>query len=456
MGSWINNILDRFLQTELVRRVVRNSAYLFSATGIAAGLSMLQGILAARMLGVAGFGLLGVITQFTSVVNKFISFRMNELVIKYVGQYTEEGDHQRAAAVFLAASLTEIASSLLAYALVWLLAPLGALYFAKDTATVGWFQVYGLIVLANLIAESSTGLMYIFDRFRVIAIINVAQSIFTLSMISLAYANYALLERPGDPTLAVVLAYMGGKILGASALTVTALRFATQKWGLGWWRTPLSLLRGEARQLIHFAISTNLSATINLVNKDAEQLWVSFFRSPLEAGYYKLALALANIVELPVQPLPGATYPELSRETARKNWANVRYILRQGSLMAGSYSIAAILGLSLLGLPLIQWVYGSEFSPAFPALIILLVGYLVANTFYWNRAALLALGLPDYPTKINFMAAILKIGLALLLVPRLGYMGSAVLLSAFYILSVSLNSRKALQVLGARQIAQTG
>src|SRR4030065_1831615 len=110
---------------ELVWRVVRNSGYLFSATGISAVISMLQSILAARLLGVTDFGILGTITAFASVVNKFASFRMSELVVKYVGQYTVNGDQRRAAAVFKAASLTEMVSSMFAFGLIWLLGSFG-------------------------------------------------------------------------------------------------------------------------------------------------------------------------------------------------------------------------------------------------------------------------------------------------------------------------------------------
>src|SRR3972149_9900286 len=129
----------RFLENELIQRVFRNSGYLFSATGLSAGLSMLQSILTARLLGVTDFGILGTITVFTSVVNKFASFRMSELVIKYVGEYSVSGDSRRAAAVFKTAGVTETLTSIFAFGLIWLLAPLGARYFAKDAGLAGWF-----------------------------------------------------------------------------------------------------------------------------------------------------------------------------------------------------------------------------------------------------------------------------------------------------------------------------
>jgi O-antigen/teichoic acid export membrane protein len=422
--SWFTRLYKRLLKNELIRRVVTNSAYLFSATGIAAAMGMLQGILAARLLGVAGFGLLGTITMFTSVVNKLASFRMNELVIKYVAQYNEQGDPQRAAAVFKAASLVEILTSILAYGLVWLLAPLGALLFAKDPATTVWFQVYGLIVIANLMAESATGFLQIFNRYRRIAVLSVTQSAVTLALIAAIFVYYQ---------------------------TAAALVEATRRWGKGWWHAPLSVLGDWKHELIHFGLNTNLSATINLVNKDSELLWVSFFTNLEQTGYYKLALALANMVQMPVAPMPQATYPELSREVSRSNWENVRYILRQGSWMAGGYTALAGLALMIFGPLIIRVIYGAEYQPAYPALVILLVGFLVANTFYWNRTALLALGHPEYPTKVNLAAALLKIGLALILLPRYGYLGSAALLSGYYVFSVLLNVRKTRQVLKERE-----
>lgn len=442
--SKFGGLFNRLFGNELIQRVVKNSGYLFSGIGVSAALSMVQSILVARLLGVTDFGILGTIIVFTSVVNKFASFRMSELVIKYVGQYIVEGDDIGAAAVFKSAAILETLTSFFAFGLIWLLAPLGAQYIAKDVSTTNWFILYGLIVLANFMAESSTGLLQIFDRYKIIAGITVGQSILTLSLIALVYISQGGLYE-------IVLAYMGGKIAGAIASAVAAVVLATQRWGRGWWQAPIGLLRDRTRELVRFAFSTNISATINLVNKDGELLWVSALTGPTGAGYYKLALSLANLIQLPVSPLPQATYPELSREVAGKNWGNMRYILRQGSFMAFAYSVAAGLFLIIFGKALIAFFYTPEFLPSYPALLILMVGLLVANTFYWNRIALLSLGLADYPAKINSIAAVLKIIGMLTIVPIFGYLGSAALLSGFYIFSVSLNVRKTFRELKMRR-----
>ena len=429
-SSWAASLYYRLLGDPLVSRVVKNSGYLFSATGITAVLSLIQGILVARLLGVAGYGILGAMITFTSVINRFASFRMSELVIKYVGQYTETGDPQRAAAVFKVAAVFEMLASLIAFGLILLLAPLGARYLAKDDSMASWFVIYGLIVLVNLIAESSTGLLQIFDRFRRMAGLNVAQSALTLIIISVVYVSQG-------GFVGVLVAYLAGKALGALGLTVSALYEATRRWGRDWWRAPLSLLRKQGGELARFAVSTNISSTLSLINKDSELLWISLLRNPVETGYYRLALSLANLLQMPVSPLPQATYPELSREVARNHWKNVRHVLRRGSFLAGGYTVIASLFLIVFGRLLIFYLYKPEYLPAYPALLILLAGFLVANTFYWNRTALLAIGRPDFPAKVNLVLAALKIAGIFLLVPVYGYLANAGLLAGSYALGVS-------------------
>jgi O-antigen/teichoic acid export membrane protein len=439
-------LFNRLFQNALIRRVVKNTGYLFSATGVAAFMGMLQGILSARLLEPALFGVLGAVTSFTSTVNRFASFRMNELVVRYVGHYQENGDALRAAGVFKLASLLESGGTLFAFALTWLLAGWGARFFAHDSSLITLFRLYGgVVVLANLTFESSSGLLQIFDRFRLIAILTMAQSAFTLFLIALVFVFRGGLNM-------LVLAYMLGKSLGSLVLIAAAWRQARTAWGGGWWRTSLKPLSGEMRSLITFAFSTNLSSTISLIAKDSEVLWVSAFLGTTQAGYYKLALALANVLQLPVSPLPKATYPELSREVARSNWENVRNILRQGSRLSAVYSIPTTLGLILLGRWVIALVYRPAYLPAYPALVILLIGYTIVNILYWNRVALLALSRPVFPTLVNFIGMVFKVAAIFLLVPAGGYLVFAWLLTGYYLFTVGIAAARVLLDLRERVV----
>jgi O-antigen/teichoic acid export membrane protein len=420
----------RFLRHPLAQRVIRNSGYLLGAQTTAAGLSMLQGILAARLLGVEGLGLLGVITQFSSVINRLTSFRMGELVISYVSRFAAQGDTRRPAAVFKAAGIAELVSSAAAFGILAALAPWAARTLAHRPAVADEFILYGLVLLANGMAESSTGLLQVFNRYRTLAVLTAVQSVITLGLIAVGFVRGADLPW-------VVFAYLVGKAAWALGVTAAAVRQATREWGAGWWRAPLSVLDPTRRELIRFAFSTNLSASLNLVTRDSEVLWLGAFSTPLQVGYYKVALAVINILLIPVTPLITTTYREVAREVGERQWANVRYLLRSGTLLAASWTLPATLGLALFG-PWVIRLYGPEFAPAYPMLLVLLGGAAVANLLYWNRAALLPLGLPDFPTKVLFVAALLKIVGILLFVPAGGGVAMAWLLTLFFIGSAAV------------------
>jgi O-antigen/teichoic acid export membrane protein len=120
--------------------------------------------------------------------------------------------------------------------------------------------------------------------------------------------------------------------------------------------------------------------------------------------------------------------------------------------MAGGFSLIASIALFILGQQIILLLYNDpDFLPAYPALIILIPGFLVANTFFWNRVALLALGRPDFPTKLNLILAGLKLLGVILLVPRYGYLINAALLSASYLVGVSIAAWKTYSLLAKKQ-----
>ena len=85
--------------------------------------------------------------------------------------------------------------------------------------------------------------------------------------------------------------------------------------GAGLVEAPFSAA-AAAQGIDRFPLSTNFSGTINMVARDSEVLWVGYFFSPLEAGYYKTALAIINLVVMPITPFISTTYPEITRAVA--------------------------------------------------------------------------------------------------------------------------------------------
>ncbi len=116
----------------LLQRVVRNSGYLFSSNTVAAALSVLQGIFVVRLLGDAGYGLLTIVMDFASNTNRLLSFRMSEVVVKYMGEALAQADKGRAAAIVKGVGLLEASMSVLAYLVLLMLSSWGARTLADN------------------------------------------------------------------------------------------------------------------------------------------------------------------------------------------------------------------------------------------------------------------------------------------------------------------------------------
>ena len=439
------SFLSKLKNDPLLGKVIASSGALFSANTISLGLSVVQSVLAARLLGPAGFGLVGIVMGYASTVNGLLSFRMSEMVVRYGGEYLEKDEREKTAALVKVASFSEGAVSLLAFLFVVLTAALASRYIAKTPNTASLFIVYSLGLLANFNIETSTGVLQVLDKIKLQGVVTVVQGILTSGLIVFAFFN------KGDLQF-VLYAYLTGKIVLGLGIFFTALYHLTHRLGSGWWRIPLppdrkrgasdggqELSRNEMnyRELFKFAFSSNLSATVILVFRESEILWVGYFLNSEAAGYYKAAYAIILLLALPVHPLILTVYPELNRLVVQRAWPRLRDFLRKVTAVAFGYNLILGLGLVFLGRWLL-WLYGSEYTVAYPALMALLVGMVFNFTLFWNRPILLSFSLPTFPLIATLIAGLLKTGLAFLLVPRYGYVMEAALLSLYYIVSVGV------------------
>lgn len=422
-------LIQKLREDELFGRVLRNSAHLFSSNSISLALSVVQGILAARLLSVFGWGLAAAVMAYASTVNGLFSFRMSELVVRYGGAYLEKGEKQKAAALIKAASLAETAVSVLAFVFVALTAGLASRYIIKTPGIERLLIAFGIGLLANFNAETSTGILQITDKVKLRGTINLFQNLISASIIFAAFLLHGSLAM-------VLIAYLTGKAILGLGLFFAAQVQIRRALGGGWINASLSVLP-SAREMFKFAFSSNLSATVILVFRESELLWIVFFLSPVAAGLYKNAYAIISLLAVPADPLILTVYPELNRLITQKAWPRLRDFLRKVTTLAFSYNILIALGLVFFG----RWIlsiYGPDYAAAYPALIVLLIGLVFNYTLFWNRPLLLSFGLPVFPLWITLIAGVLKTIFGFLLVPRYGYVMEAALLSFYYIFSVGI------------------
>ncbi len=422
-------LLDIWKNDPLLRRVLRNTSYLFSSQAIVMVLSLGQSILATRLLGANTFGALVVIMTFASNVNRLFSFRMSEFIINFMGKEMANKNYSRAGAFAKIAGLTECGTSLFAFTVLMLIAPWGAQFFAKDLSLLNYFYLYGLIILTNFATESATGILQVTNRFKIQAGINLAQSILTASLILVAFLTHGSI-------LFVLWAYLLGKFITGLGPIIAAFIALNDKLGQGWWKAPLTGLP-PIKEMAGFTVSTNLSGTVKLLVSESEPLLVGLLLNNTAVALYKIALNIATPLMVPISQFINTTFPEMTRSIATRKWKELRQLLRRVTMISGSWTILFSLFMLIFG----KWIlsfWGSEYVAAYSTMMILIAGYGVSNIFFWNRSLLLSFGKANIPLYILASVAVVKCALAFIVVPVFGINGEAALLSGNFVLSVGL------------------
>lgn len=151
-------------------------------------------------------------------------------------------------------------------------------------------------------------------------------------------------------------------------------------WFLAWRELKrLDLLRGirptlnprELQGAWRFAIHVNLTTGLIAAGGPIARLIVGGLLGPAAAGLYQVAASLAKSAQKPASLLGAAYYPEVVRMdlATQKPWK----LMWRVTVIASSIGGAVVLILLAGGRPLIEAVFGSEFLPAYPVLLVLII-----------------------------------------------------------------------------------
>lgn len=441
----MQNFTDRlagWFNDQVLRRVLRNSTYLILSNLISVFLT----IFITRRLGVYNYGVLGLITSYVTNVNKLFSFRMNEAVVHFVSKAYENHDHPKVGALIKFAAGVEAVTSLFAFLFMVCTAKLGARIFLDDAGLSNLILFYGISILGGIAMETANGVLRVINRYRSIALVSLAQNLIVALIV--LYATKRNLGLVG-----ILSAYMIGKVLLGVIPVILCLLWLPTFIGKSWWKAPLSLVENK-KEIMKFTVSTNISSTISLFARDGELLWVGALLSPLQAGYYKTAMTVINMVLTPINPMIDTSYVELNREIHNQEWTRVRRLLGKITTLSGVWTGAAFLGLLFLGKPLLFHevnflglsfqIFREEYLPAYNIIMILMFGYGIANILFWNRTLLLTFSEADYATWVGFYSMLTKMFLTVVFVPRGAYYIEAILLSAYLAVSVLIMTARGL------------
>ena len=393
----------------------RGWAALLGGDVIRMALSFATGILVARALGPAEFGVYAVLAAAVGIGGAVADLGLSHAGVYRVArvwQLDPEQAQQRGSSFFWARVGCAAAVAAAAMAMARWLAPALGL-----PPAVGPYRSSALLALAlaGVAATALSGavsvLLQASGRFGRIGIVLLTNAGLTLVLA-------AALSLMGRINLVTVLIILG--IVPSVAAFVVGRRLLGPSFSLA--PPPWSRLRDEAATLLRFGGWLWVSSILAAVGSQLDVLMVNRTSAASAVGAYGLALSLATGAEAINRNLYAALLPAAS---ALRGAAELRRYLRQALIRS---TVLALLLLPLLPLarPLITVVYGAEFSAAVPLFRLFLA--VVALEIFVAPWTLLAFPLerPQWLAGADLVRVIVLAATATVLLPLWGPGGAIV------------------------------
>jgi O-antigen/teichoic acid export membrane protein len=370
--------------------------------------------LVARVLGVDDYGRLTLVVASVTSIRQLVDVRAWEGATRYLAEFLVRRESRLALATLKLAVLADVAVAITACGAIAALSTFVTNRLLHQPDLAGPMRWYGLILLFTAVNGTAEAVLRVFNRFRELAARWVAQSVWHLGLVTAALMMGARIR-------GLLLAYLVSELAGAILLAGLAGRQIRQQLWKEWPAARLTALRPYWKEMLWFTAHTALRATLKL-ERQLGFLFLGYFRSPAEVGYYRVAYRMGRILQEIADPFYYAVFPEFARSGAGRRRLTGQ-VARTATMATVGALFSVLAGVLFAPAVIHLWV-GVPYAPAVGPFRVIMVAMGLSVATFWGTPAALGSGRPDIATRAMALAVLVDV--VLLLLPRLGAMGAAI------------------------------
>ncbi|WP_309660935.1 lipopolysaccharide biosynthesis protein [Sphingomonas sp.] len=397
-------------------RMGRNAGWLLSGRGFAGVVSLIYLALAARTLGVSGFGMFSMIIAYGGAFASFIEFSSWKAVLRFGSTHLAEHQPDRLARLLGYTATVDLSGAVLG-------AVLAALGVAIAAPLFGWNieQQHGAVLFAAVLLLSTggtaTGMLRLYNRFDLL--------------------TYAESIGPSVRLIGALIAW--GLGLGVYAMLAVWALAAFAETGAGWiaaysvrgmrlvvGRKAFALAAKENPRLWRFMVHNSFSGSLGLLWEQAGTLAVGAHGGPAAAGAFRIASKLAGALAKPAETVTRVLYPELARLAASNDRGTLARVSWRTTWIASLLAVIMVILAWFGGPTLLSVISGKEFAFAQPYLVLLSIAAAIDLSGLALEPILNAHGYSGQILAARVLGAIAYVLALVLLLGPIGTAGAAV------------------------------
>lgn len=199
------------------------------------------------------------------------------------------------------------------------------------------------------------------------------------------------------------------------------------------------------REALGYGLKTYIGVVLYLLNWRLDFILCNFYLDAAAVGYYSTSATIGEMLWFIPQTLSVVLLPQVARISARE----ARDLTSRVCRLTMWLSLFAALFLAALAKPIIALIFGAEFLPAAPALLLLLPGivfYCITNLL---TSYVVGRGHPQENNRALVLAFLTNVPANFYLIPRWGILGAAFASTLSYTLATAYLLRAYQRLSGA-------
>ena len=187
----------------------------------------------------------------------------------------------------------------------------------------------------------------------------------------------------------------------------------------------LSIKKGAFnRDLLNYSLPIMFMSILGTVLHWTDVIMLGYFTDPATVGLYHPAARTAGIVRIVLLSFGGIYGPLMAEMYAKNQTAKMNHLFKLVTRWITTFSLPFAI-LIILFPKKIMLIFGSEFLPGYPILMILVTAAFIQAVFGIGGTTLNMTGFPKINLMNTFFACGLNVGLNFYLIPTMGGMGAA-------------------------------
>lgn len=357
-------------------------------------------VITARILGPTGRGLFFSSIQTSGLVNTVGTISVGESLIYYIGKCKILPNQVLGVVFMMVLGFTFALSSLL-----YLLMPLLSEHFLHELPD-------GVIPLIFILIPCSMTEYLGASALRGLKAFSIVNRLSIITRTNILVIMFVALVYWSADVYTGVMAYSIALALNSIVYFVVLLYKSKFSFSVPW---------SETGNIINYAIRAHIGTLLTEVEYRIDIFIIMFFLNAAAVGIYSIGVTIAQILWYVSNSVNTVLFPHISSDSGKDRNLFTATVLKY-TLFS---NILVVLVLILVGLPLVQILYGSMFVEAYYIFIVLSPGLLFDSVARSLAAWFKGTGRVMYLSKISGISLAVNILLCIYLIPIWGVYGAA-------------------------------